>query len=36
VSGAAKDYLIRIEVDPKEIQLRINSLTSDWFDLQER
>jgi len=35
-SEAAKDFYIKLEIDPKDIQFRVNSLTTDWFDLQER
>jgi len=35
-SGVAKNYTFTIEQSPSEIQLRINALTSEWFDLQER
>jgi len=35
-SGVAKDYVFSIQQSPGDIQLRTNSLSSDWFDLQDR
>jgi len=35
-SGVAKDYVFSIQQSPGDIQLRTNSLSSDWIDLQDR
>jgi hypothetical protein len=34
--GHAKAYKLQMEVKPSDLQFRMNSFTTDWFDLDER
>ena len=36
IMGGAASYRLKMEVRPGDIELRVNSTTSEWFDLEDR
>jgi hypothetical protein len=34
--GGSADFMLRMEVMPRDIIIRENMITSDWFDLEDR
>jgi hypothetical protein len=34
--GGSADFMLRMEIMPRDVIIRENMITSDWFDLEDR